>query len=516
MTSTSPTQKFDAIIIAGGHNGLTCAAMLGQAGKRVLLLETRELLGRAGATEGLFPGFHVSSGSPEAGLFRPEISQPLFLKRHGLEWLTPPAWAFTPASDGRALTLWVETAYTQVEIARFSARDAERYPAFLEQRRRMGALLAAMAVLTLTSPIVLSAANPRLTLFNLLGADKLPLRTARRIDNIRFRGSTAVLHIAQTGLPEFNEAQDDPNRLTGQIILGAGLDAIEAANDNAKYGQISDEQLLKAFIPTVTDPELAPAGQHLLSVQIQYAPYALQKGTWEQVAPTLAQKVLDHLERAAPGLQDLVLSQRLISPADWETAYGMAAGHIHHGQHSLDQLLFMRPAPGLGRYRTPIEGLYLCGAGSHPGGGITGAPAIMPLERFSKMPKFHRTIWLTGLVVLFGVGLLACSGKTDDAPPKPTLSAQAARGKDVFTLYCAACHSTSPDAVIVGPSLVGVRERAEDRVVGQSAEEYLMLSILRPDDYLVEGYEDNMPPDLAKRLTGEEMDAVLAYIVTLE
>jgi mono/diheme cytochrome c family protein len=112
--------------------------------------------------------------------------------------------------------------------------------------------------------------------------------------------------------------------------------------------------------------------------------------------------------------------------------------------------------------------------------------------------------------------LAACSEGDDAAPPAPTLSTEAAFGKDLFTLHCAACHATSPDTVIVGPSMIGVRDRAEERVVGQSAEQYLLNSILRPGEYLVEGYEDNMPPDLAKRLSGEEMDAILAYIVTLD
>jgi phytoene dehydrogenase-like protein len=491
--------------------------MLGQSGKRVLVLEARELLGGAGATEGLFPGFHVSSGSPEAGLFRPEINQSLFLKRHGLEWIEPPAWSFVPGDSETSLTLWADSARAQSEIARFSAKDAERYPAFLEQMRKMASVLSAMAVLTppqpgkdgqlsafdlvpwgrvglkvrglgnremmnfmrilpmpaaeyvsewfeseplrgilaaravagqmlapmgagttlnllygwiggvvpryvrggtgqlsqaiaqaavayraqvrtaspvkrilseggtvrgveletgdiIEAPVVVSAANPRATLFDLLGPEQLPLQTVRRVRNIRYRGSTAVLHLALTDMPKFLGADDNTERLSGQILINAGLKSIEAAYDDAKYGRISETPLLRAYLPTLLDPALAPDGRHLLSVQVQYAPYSLSEGTWKKSAGALTQAVLDILETAAPGLRDLVQKHHMISPADWEATYGLAEGQIHHGQHSLDQLMFMRPAPGLGRYRTPISGLYLCGSGSHPGGGMTGAP----------------------------------------------------------------------------------------------------------------------------------------------
>ncbi len=129
-------------------------------------------------------------------------------------------------------------------------------------------------------------------------------------------------------------------------------------------------------IPTLLDSSLAPPGQHIMSINVQYAPYHLKEGDWDTECPALAGRVIDMLEEYAPGLRGLILHQQMLTPLDMEREYSLAEGCIYHGQMSLDQMLFMRPAPGSARYQTPIQGLFLCGAGSHPGGGLTGAPGL--------------------------------------------------------------------------------------------------------------------------------------------
>ena len=157
-------------------------------------------------------------------------------------------------------------------------------------------------------------------------------------------------------------------------MLAPSLEAIERAYDDAKYGRFSRQPLLDVLIPTILDPALAPAGKHLMLINIQYAPYSLQDGDWATQGQELVQAALTTLEAYAPGMRDLILHQHLLTPPDLEKQYGLAGGDIYHGQMGLDQLLFMRPIAGYGQYHMPLENLYLCGAGAHPGGGLTGAP----------------------------------------------------------------------------------------------------------------------------------------------
>lgn len=219
--------------------------------------------------------------------------------------------------------------------------------------------------------VVVSSADPRHTFFDLLGARHLPVRVVRRVQNIRFRGSTATVHLALRGLPDFGV---DPARLRGWVVLCPGLMHLERAYDDAKYGRFSSNPALLVSIPSLREAGRAAEGQHTLSAMVRYAPYCLREGDWETQRPRLEQAVIDTLSAYAPDLPGLVLAARSFTPLDYAREFGLSEGSWMHGQMGLDQLLFMRPIPGWGRYRTPVAGLYLCGSGTHPGGGLTAAP----------------------------------------------------------------------------------------------------------------------------------------------
>jgi phytoene dehydrogenase-like protein len=199
----------------------------------------------------------------------------------------------------------------------------------------------------------------------------------RKINHIRFRGSTAKLNLALRDLPHFTGPfgqGDDQAHLMGHILISPTVDYLERAYDDAKYGRFSQAPYLDIVIPSLLDPALAPPGQHTMSIMMQYAPYHLRNGHWDEQRELLGDRIIDTLTRYAPNLKEIILHRQLLTPLDLEREYGLSEGAIYHGQMELDQLLWMRPVSGYGQYRTPIKNLYLCGAGAHPGGGLTGAP----------------------------------------------------------------------------------------------------------------------------------------------
>jgi len=226
---------------------------------------------------------------------------------------------------------------------------------------------------TIRAGVVLSNADPRRTLFDLVGPQHLEPETMRAVRNIIYRGSTARVDLALNGLPDFAGATGT-EQLGGRIRVSPSLDYIERAYDAAKYGRASERPYLEIVIPTLNDPSLAPAGHHILTITALYAPYALRDGDWAGQAPAFGDAVLDVLEGVAPGTRATVVHCRVVTPLDLEQRYGLTEGSIYHGQMGLDQMLVMRPIPGWSRYETPVRNLYLCGAGAHPGGGVTGAP----------------------------------------------------------------------------------------------------------------------------------------------
>ena len=220
---------------------------------------------------------------------------------------------------------------------------------------------------------VVSGLDPRRTFFGLVGAPQLGPEFNRKVGNIQLRGTTAALHLLLDGLPPLPDAEQ---RLSGHTLIAPTPDYLERASDDAKYGRCSARPHLDMVIPTLHDPTLAPPGRHLASIQIRYAPYHLRSGSWEDPAPrdALLSTVLAVLDEFLPGMRDRILDHRLLTPQDLENELGLTCGDEYHGQMGLDQLLFMRPIAGWARYRTPVERLFLCGAGTHPGGGVTGAP----------------------------------------------------------------------------------------------------------------------------------------------
>ncbi|MDT8305626.1 MAG: NAD(P)/FAD-dependent oxidoreductase [Anaerolineae bacterium] len=506
--------QYDAIIIGAGHNGLTAAATLAMAGLHVLVVEARDNLGGAAATEELFPGYRANIGSETVSLLQEEVIRALFLKMHGLELRETPIGLFAPQPDGTALTLWQDVTHSEAEIAFFSHHDAARYPDFAAQVATMAGALQSMMLLappdlaeldpsalakwgrvgwkvrrlgdrdmmafmrllpmplkdyldewfesdalkgalgaagvtgTMLGPrgggttlqflyqnlgglnryrtvaggtgrlaealgsaaqangaeircgspvarilvddgratgvelaggasiqarAVVSGADPKRTFLGLVGPTKLPPRFMRQVRNILYRGSTARVHFALSALPQFR-GQAREEQLSAAIRISPSLDYLERAYDDAKYGRISENLYLEAAIPSVADPYLAPAGHHLLSVTVRYTPYRLRDSNWEEQREPLGDRVLATLARYAPGIEQLVVDRHVLTPLDYEQRYGLTEGSIFHGQMGLDQMLVMRPVPGWSRYRTPIANLYLCGAGAHPGGGVTGAP----------------------------------------------------------------------------------------------------------------------------------------------
>jgi phytoene dehydrogenase-like protein len=247
----------------------------------------------------------------------------------------------------------------------------------IEEGRVVGIQLESGA--QIRAPRVVSSADPIRTFFGLVGASHLEVRTVREVKNIRMRASLSRVNLALSRLPAFAQASEagSAERLGGQIVICSSLNYLERAYDQAKYGGFSDKPMLSFTIPTVNDPSLAPGGKHVLCTNVYYTPYDLkQPGGWEVHRDHLLEVTLQTLECYAPGIRESVLHNQVLTPVDLEQQFGLTGGDIYHGQMGLDQLLISRPIPSSARYRAPLEGLYLCGAGSHPGGGITGAPGF--------------------------------------------------------------------------------------------------------------------------------------------
>ncbi len=520
--------QYDMIIIGAGLNGLTTAAYLAKSGRRVLVLEQRDVLGGAAATEEVFPGFKFDTVTHSAAGFSSQIVRDLDLGRHGLEIASPDPAVFAPQLDGDGLTLWRDGAKSVEAIRKFSNADAEKWPAFCKQMARLAGFLetvyaATPPLPTETTPgnlmtlgklglglkglgdkdrveelrtlpmpvadlldywfesdllkgtlgaggitglfqgprsggtaymflhhhvgseegafraarlvrggmgqlagalaaaaksygaeirtgvavsrinvrdgravsvhaangeefgarIIVSSADPRRTFFKLVDPFELEARFVNAVRHIRFKGAVAKVNLALGELPHF--AGGDANNLRGTISISPSLDYLERAFDDAKYGGLSRRPYLEAIIPTLTDPALAPAGKHVMSVLVQYAPYRLKEGAWPEQREALGDLVVDTLAEYAPNLKSAIEHRQVLTPLDLEETYGLTEGNLNHGELTLDQFLFMRPVPGWAQYRTPIEGLYLCGAGAHPGGlpGAAGRNAAREMLRRS-------------------------------------------------------------------------------------------------------------------------------------
>lgn len=223
------------------------------------------------------------------------------------------------------------------------------------------------------SRVVVTAADPKRTLTTLVDPVEIGPHLLWRAKNIRTPGRVSKVNLALSGLPQFTGA-DTAERLAGRIVIGPSIDYLERAFDHSKYGRISEEPYLEATIPTLNDPSLAPEGQHVMSILAQWTPYALREGTWESERDQLGDLVVKTMERYAPGVGELITARQIITPVDLERDYGLSGGHVYHAEPGLDQFFVWRPLLGHARYRFGLPGLYLCGSGAHPGGGVTGVP----------------------------------------------------------------------------------------------------------------------------------------------
>ena len=237
---------------------------------------------------------------------------------------------------------------------------------------------------------VLSSADPRVTFTGLLAPDTLDPEFLEAVRRYRFRGSSGKVNIALDGLPELTCLPGRGEHLRGAISFSPSVEYMERAYDDAKYGRFSRRPYIDMIIPTLVDPDMAPPGKHVMSCFVQYAPYHLADGAaWDDAArDAFGETVIDTIAERAPNIRELIAGKQVLTPLDIEQRIGLSEGNIFQGELSLEQLFFNRPVPGWARYRTPIGGLWMCGSGAHPGGGLMGAPGrIAALELLAESPR---------------------------------------------------------------------------------------------------------------------------------
>jgi phytoene dehydrogenase-like protein len=235
---------------------------------------------------------------------------------------------------------------------------------------------------TLTADIVVSNADAKTTFLQLVGAPELDAMFAHRIHKTRVRGNVAKLHLALSALPASSGL--DEKQLGQRLLIAPDMRYVEHAFNHAKYGEYSAAPVLEITLPSIADPNLAPAGHHVMSISVNFAPYRLKAG-WENTREDFTNTILTLLEQYAPGLSSQVVASELLTPVDIEQRYRVSGGNWHHGEMSIDQSFMMRPVHGSAQYNTPVDGLFLCGAATHPGGGINGTAGRNAARRILAM-----------------------------------------------------------------------------------------------------------------------------------
>jgi phytoene dehydrogenase-like protein len=509
------------VVIGAGHNGLTAAAYLAEAGFSTLVLERREIVGGCCVTEEIAPGCRASTTSYIASMLRPEVIRDLELASFGLRMVPCDPFLQVPFQDGQIIRWWANRDRTAEEIKKYSQRDAKTFlrvddqlkklarylqPFFLEspplvgapgiigllellrvgKRFRsisgeeigqfvsfltgslgefldrhyeseqvktmflannvygkhggpyqpgtslgllfhllsggeddlqgfnghviggMGAISNALAGTAtkrgveirtsagvarvdvrngraqgviledgteIRARVVLSNADPKRTFLGLVDSNDLPEEFREQIRGIKMAGPCAKVNMVLSQEPQFRATPPDtPPQQRSLYTLVRSLEFAERCYDIAKFGQVPEELWVDCVVASNVDETLAPRGKHIMTCFVQYVPYRLEEGTWDGNRELLGQRVVKKIAEFAPNVPGAILAMQVITPLDLERIYGLTEGNIFHGDLNLEQLFFMRPVSGWAQYRTPIEGLYLCGAGAHPGGGVTGAP----------------------------------------------------------------------------------------------------------------------------------------------
>jgi phytoene dehydrogenase-like protein len=529
---------YDAILVGGGHNGLTAAAYLARAGLSTLVLERREIVGGCCVTEEIAPGCRVSTTSYIASMLRPEVIAELGLADHGLRMIPCDPAIQVPFPDGHVVPWWVDRQRAKAEFAKISSKDAARFveiddqlkklarylqPFFMEpppeidtatvggwgdlfrvgKRFRgissteiaqlislltgslgefldhnyesgkmktmflannvygkhggpyqpgsaigllfhllsggehelqgfyghvmggMGAITQALAAagqklgveIRTSAPVarievrngrassvvledgtevrgrmILSNADPKRTFLKMVAAQELPEDFLSAVRGIKMDGPCAKVNLVLAEEPKFTGTSPQASPLERTFYtLVPSLEFAERCYDIAKFGEIPEELWVDCVVSSNADPSLAPPGKHILTCFVQYVPYKLREGNWDDKRELLGDRVVKKIAEYAPNVPGAIVARQVLTPLDFERTYGLTEGNIFHGDLRLEQLFFMRPVPGWAQYRTPIRGLYLCGAGAHPGGGVTGAPgrnAAMQALRDWKKGRF--------------------------------------------------------------------------------------------------------------------------------
>jgi phytoene dehydrogenase-like protein len=253
---------------------------------------------------------------------------------------------------------------TEAPIAKISIKNGQARGVVLENGDEIQAT------------IVSSSVDPRLTFIKMAGAENLPPDFVDDLSRYKFRGSSGKVNLALDSLPDFRCLRGAGPHLRGAISISPSVEYMERAYDEAKYGRFSRRPYVDIVIPSLTDPSVAPPAKHVMSCFVQYAPYDLKEGNWDDKREEFGDTVINTIAEYAPNLSEIILHRQVLTPLDIERRFGLSEGNIFQGELSLEQLFFLRPVPGWAQYRTPIRNLYMCGSATHPGGGIMGAPGL--------------------------------------------------------------------------------------------------------------------------------------------